>query len=200
MTAGPDAADAAGAAWQDLSAQITSCTACADLVATRTTVVPGVRPAHARLLLVGEAPGATEDATGLPFAGRAGQLLDVFLTQAGLDRAQVGVVNVLKCRPPGNRTPSRAELGRCRPWLDRQLDIADPDLVVCLGGTATGWFLGAGVRLGASRQKVHQVAGRSVVVTYHPSAVLRSGPLGAPALALREDLAWVAQLLTGAAR
>lgn len=186
---------AVAADWDSLVAGIEVCTACPELAATRTRVVPGVRPPGARLLLVGEAPGATEDATGVPFAGRAGQLLDTLLAQSGLSRAQVAVVNVLKCRPPANRKPSRVEVGRCRPWLERQLELADPELVLSLGGTAAEWFLGAGVRLGASRGVVHQVGGRRVVVTYHPSAALRFGPAGAPMLALRDDLAWVAGLL-----
>jgi uracil-DNA glycosylase len=185
----------AAPAWESLSAEIGRCTACAELADTRTCVVPGVRPAHARLMFVGEAPGATEDATGLPFAGRAGQLLDTLLAQAGLRRSQVAVVNVLKCRPPGNRKPSRIEVGRCRPWLERQLAVADPALVVTLGGTAAQWFLGPGVRIGASRGVVHQVGGRGVVVTYHPSAALRFGPNGPPSAALQADLAWVADLL-----
>jgi uracil-DNA glycosylase family 4 len=186
-----------GPDWDALVVDIEQCTACAELAATRTKVVPGVRPPGARLLLVGEAPGATEDATGLPFAGRAGQLLDTLLAQAGLERSQLAVVNVLKCRPPGNRKPSRVEVGRCRPWLERQLAVADPAMVVTLGGTAAEWFLGPGVRLGASRGVVNQVGGRRVVVTYHPSAALRFGPGGAPLAALREDLAWVAGLLDG---
>ena len=182
-------------AWEALVTDIESCTACSELAETRTTVVAGVRPAGARLLLVGEAPGATEDLTGLPFAGRAGQLLDRMLDEAGLQRSGCAVVNVLKCRPPGNRAPTRAELGRCRPWLERQLELAEPALVVCLGGTATQWFLGTGARLGASRGVVHVVSGRRVVVTYHPSAALRFGPKGLPMQSLRVDLAWVARLL-----
>ncbi len=181
--------------WGALAAEIEQCTACPELAATRLRVVPGVRPAGARLLLVGEAPGATEDETGVPFAGRAGQLLDRELAEVGLDRSTVAVVNVLKCRPPSNRQPARAEVARCRPWLERQLQLADPELVVTLGGTAAQWFLGTGVRLGASRGVVHEVGGRRVVVTYHPSAALRFGPKGAPLAALREDLAWVAGLL-----
>ena len=100
-----------------LAREIKGCTACAELAATRSQVVPGVLPLGARLVLVGEAPGATEDDTGVPFAGRAGQLLDGVLAVVGLDRSTVGVVNVLKCRPPGNRRPARTEVASCRPWL-----------------------------------------------------------------------------------
>jgi DNA polymerase len=183
------------AAWTALSARIGACTACSELAATRTSVVPGQAPPGARLLLVGEAPGKTEDETGVPFAGRAGQLLDSVLAEAGLARSSLAVVNVLKCRPPGNRKPARAEVARCRPWLERQLDLVDPELVVTLGGTAAEWFLGTGVRLGASRGVVHPVGGRRVVVTYHPSAALRFGPSGQPMAALRADLLWVVALL-----
>ena len=187
-------------AWSALVAEIRGCTACAELAATRTQVVPGVRPDRPRpLLLVGEAPGATEDETGVPFAGRAGQLLDSLLAEVGLARDALAVVNVLKCRPPANRKPARAEVARCRPWLERQLELLDPALVLTLGGTAAEWFLGHGVRLGASRGVVHEVGGRRVVVTYHPSAALRFGPRGAPIAALREDLAWVAGLVASAA-
>ena len=185
----------AESAWDELAGRISGCTRCAALAASRTQVVPGVLPAGARLLLVGEAPGATEDSTGVPFAGRAGQLLDGVLEWAGLDRSRVGVVNVLRCRPPANRKPSRTEVAACRPWLEAQLALADPELVVTLGGTAAEWFLGRGVRLGASRGVVHEVGGRRVVVTYHPSAALRFGPNGAPLAALRDDLAWVAGML-----
>ena len=161
----------------------------------RTHVVAGALPAGARVLLVGEAPGATEDAEGRPFVGRSGQLLDECLAAAGLRRDEVAVTNVVKCRPPGNRTPRRAEVLRCRPWLDRQLELADPAFVVTLGGTAAAAFFGAGARIGALRGSVHHVHGRAVVVTYHPSAALRFGPAGEPARALREDLRLVATLL-----
>ena len=185
--------------WPALTAQMLGCTACAELAATRTQVVPGACPPAARLMLVGEAPGATEDELGVPFVGRAGVLLDAVLQEVGLARPAVAVVNVLKCRPPGNRKPARQELASCRPWLTRQIELADPALVVGLGGTAAEWFLGRGVRLGASRGVVHAVDGRAVVVTYHPSAALRFGPGGAPMAGLRQDLAWVADLLAAMA-
>jgi DNA polymerase len=181
--------------WADLASVVGTCTACPELAATRTTVVVGEAPAGARVALVGEAPGAQEDTAGRPFVGKAGQLLDTLLREAGLDRDQVAVVNVLKCRPPANRTPKRAEVERCRPWLDRQLDLIAPELVVALGLTAVGWFLGRGVRLGASRGVVHEVGGRRVLATYHPSAAIRFGPGGAPMAALREDLGHAARLL-----
>jgi DNA polymerase len=181
--------------WDELTARIVGCTICAELAETRTRVVPGVRPPGARLVLVGEAPGAAEDLAGLPFVGRSGQWLDAALTTAGLDRAQVAVVNVLKCRPPDNRKPRRPEVAACRPWLEAQLGVLDPALVVTLGGSAAEWFFGPGARIGALRGRVHPVDGRQVLVTYHPSAALRFGPRGEPALALAVDLGLAARLL-----
>jgi uracil-DNA glycosylase len=181
--------------WDELAARIAGCTLCAELAASRTNVVPGVRPPGARLVLVGEAPGAAEDLAGLPFVGRSGQWLDETLVAVGVARAEVAVVNVLKCRPPDNRKPRRAEVVACRPWLEAQLDLIAPALVVTLGGSAAEWFFGPGARIGALRGTVHAVRGRHVLVTFHPSAALRFGPRGQPALALAEDLALAARLL-----
>lgn len=164
------------------------CTACPELVATRTQVVPGVVPRGTRLLLMGEAPGAQEDQAGLPFVGRSGQLLDALLDEVGGARAEVGVLNTLKCRPPGNRAPTRAETRSCRGWTERQLELAAPRVVVALGLSATRWFLGA-TPLAAVRGRLHDVAGLRVLPTYHPSAALRFGPQGEPRRLLRADLA-----------
>ena len=182
------------AAWGELAEAAGGCVACAELARARTRVVVGEAPAGARLALVGEAPGATEDAEGRPFVGKAGRLLDAVLAEVGLDRSGVAVLNALKCRPPGNRAPKPAELARCRPWLERQLALVAPEYVVALGLTATTWFLGRGVTLGRVRGRVHAVEGWRVVPTYHPSAAIRFGPRGAPMAALREDLAFVAGL------
>jgi uracil-DNA glycosylase len=188
--------------WTALAREISSCTACPDLVATRSRVVVGDLPAFGapagpvRLAIVGEAPGAQEDATGHPFVGKAGQLLDQLLTDAGMARAEVAVLNVVKCRPPGNRTPKTAEVTRCRPYLHRQLDVLRPRLVVALGLTAVAWFLGRRTTLGAARGVVHEVDGRRVIATYHPSAAIRFGPAGAPLAALRDDLDFAARVLT----
>jgi uracil-DNA glycosylase family 4 len=187
--------------WTALAGEITSCVACPDLVATRSRVVVGDQPScgqsgpSVRLAFVGEAPGAQEDATGRPFVGRAGQLLDQLLADAGMARAEVAVLNVAKCRPPRNRAPRSDEVARCRPYLDRQLDLLRPRLVVALGLTATAWFLGRGTSLAAARGVVHRVGGRAVIATYHPSAAIRFGPAGAPMAALREDLDFAARLL-----
>jgi len=187
------ARDSAG--WVDLAVRARACTACPELAASRCQVVVGAAPPGARLLLVGEAPGADEDATGLPFVGKAGQLLDRVLAEVGLDRSGVAVTNTLKCRPPGNRLPARAELDRCRGWLERQAELVDPRLVVALGLTATRWWLGRSVSLGASRGRVHDIGGRAVLPTYHPSAAIRFGPRGQPLALLREDLALAARLV-----
>src|SRR5205085_4593037 len=156
---GVTVADVAAAVvdWAALADLAGRCTACPELVANRTTVVVGEHRPGARLLLVGEAPGADEDARGLPFVGRAGQLLDLLLVEAGLSRDDVSVANVLKCRPPGNRAPSRVEVTNCRGWLDRQVVLADARVVVTLGGTAAAWAFGRSVRLADVRGRAHEL-------------------------------------------
>lgn len=180
--------------WTALADRARGCTACPELAAARTLVVVGTAPPGARVLLLGEAPGAQEDATGRPFVGRAGQLLDTLLAEAGLPRADVAVLNVLKCRPPGNRAPTRAEATRCRGWLDRQLALVDPVVVVTLGTSATVALLGrisslAGARAASPHPGPGTLAGAHVLATYHPSAAIRFGPRGLPRAALAEDLA-----------
>jgi uracil-DNA glycosylase family 4 len=179
------------ASWDSLAALASGCVACPELAATRTNVVFGDRPVvlPCDLVLLGEAPGAEEDATGRPFVGRSGQLLDQLLAEAGVARAGVGVVNVLKCRPPRNRKPSRGEIATCSGYLERQLLLLDPLVLVALGGTATEAVMGRGARLTQLRGTHHLVGGRSVVVTYHPSAAIRFGPNGVPRAALGADLA-----------
>jgi uracil-DNA glycosylase len=190
--------------WTALAGRIAACTACPELVANRARVVVGDRPAYGptgdqvRLAFVGEAPGAQEDAVGRPFVGKAGQLLDQLLTDSGMARAEVAVLNVVKCRPPRNRAPRADEVTRCRPYLEAQLETLRPRLIVALGLTAAAWFLGRRTSLAAARGVVHQVAGRAVIATYHPSAAIRFGPSGAPLAALREDLDFAARLLAEA--
>jgi DNA polymerase len=191
-----DVARAAAAApgWAELAAVASGCVACPELAASRTHVVVGDAPpsGRPRFVLVGEAPGATEDETGRPFVGRSGALLDLLLAEAGLDRAQGAVLNVVKCRPPGNRTPRTAEVARCSGWLRRQLDLLAAPVVVALGLSSAKWFLGPRTVLGEVRGRPHQVDGRAVWATYHPSAAIRFGPNGAPRAALAADLAAVA--------
>lgn len=167
------------------------CTACPELVAERTRVVVGDVPPGARLVLLGEAPGAAEDQTGRPFVGRSGRLLTALLAEAGGRREDVAVLNTLKCRPPGNRPPRPAEQARCRGWLDRQLQLLGPELVVAVGLSATRELLGR-TPLAAVRGRVHEVArpwgALRVLPTYHPSAALRFGPRGEPRRLLVEDL------------
>jgi len=190
----PEAADVVRAAASSspgldvLAGRARTCTACPELAGTRRNVVPGAFPAGARLLVLGEAPGASEDETGLPFVGRSGQLLDRLLAEAGADRAEVGVLNTVKCRPPGNRPPTRGESATCRGWTARQLELAAPAVVVALGLSAARWFLGPGT-LSSLRGRLHDVAGVRVLPTYHPSAALRSGPHGEPRRLLSDDLA-----------
>jgi uracil-DNA glycosylase family 4 len=202
VTIDPATAAPAVPSWQALATTVRECVACPDLVASRTTVVAGVLPtgsARVDVLLVGEAPGAQEDAAGVPFVGRSGQLLDSLLAEVGLVRSRVGVANVLKCRPPGNRKPKRAEVTRCRPWLTRQIELAAPRVVVALGGTAAEWFFGPGARIASLRDTVHRHGEHALVVTYHPSAAIRFGPAGAPLAGLRADLRVVAGLVADAA-
>jgi uracil-DNA glycosylase family 4 len=191
------AAAAAASDWAALGRAASGCLACTELAAARQHVVVGDVPAvgRPRFVLVGEAPGAQEDETGRPFVGRSGALLDQLLTEAGLDRAQGAVLNVVKCRPPGNRTPKAPEVARCSGWLHRQLDLLDAPVVVALGLSAAKWFMGPRTVLGQVRGRPHDVGGRAVWATYHPSAAIRFGPKGAPRAALAADLAAVAGTL-----
>ena len=197
LDAGPDevariATEAAD--WDTLAHVTRSCVACPELAATRQHVVVGDVPAtgRPRFVLVGEAPGATEDETGRPFVGRSGALLDQLLAEAGLSRAEAAVLNIVKCRPPGNRTPKASEVARCSGWLRRQLELLDPPAVVALGLSAAKWFLGPRTVLAQVRARPHLVDGRTVWATYHPSAAIRFGPNGAPRAALLADLTAVA--------
>ena len=128
-TADPIAAAAPVTSWDGFVTAVRGCVACSELAATRTQVVPGVSPPGADVLFVGEAPGAQEDALGVPFVGRSGQLLESLLAEAHLSRERLAVANVLKCRPPANRKPRRGEVDRCRPWLVRQIELLDLSLI-----------------------------------------------------------------------
>jgi uracil-DNA glycosylase len=187
---------AAAPDWESLAAVARGCVACPELAAARRHVVVGDVPVgRPRIALVGEAPGAQEDETGRPFVGRSGALLDQLLAEAGLDRGEAAVLNVVKCRPPGNRTPKAPEVARCSGWLRRQLDLLDPPVVVALGLSAAKWFLGPRTVLGQVRGRPHLVDGRAVWATYHPSAAIRFGPNGAPRAGLLADLTAVAGVL-----
>ncbi len=162
--------------WDAFAADVAACTAC-KLCATRQKVVPGVGDRAADWLFVGEAPGAEEDARGEPFVGQAGQLLDNMLAALGLSRARdVYIANVLKCRPPGNRAPEPAEVDACRPYLERQVELIQPKLVVALGKAAASLLLGTDASIASLRGRVHRYRGVPVIVTYHPAYLLRTLP------------------------
>jgi uracil-DNA glycosylase len=165
----------AGADWDELRARVAACTRCS-LSATRTQTVFGVGNPHADWLIVGEAPGAEEDRRGEPFVGRAGQLLNSMLHAIGLAREQVYIANVLKCRPPGNRDPSPTEAAECLPYLERQIALLKPKIMLAVGRIAAQNLLGTEKTLGALRQQVHRfgLSQLPLVVTYHPAYLLRT--------------------------
>jgi DNA polymerase len=174
----PVARDAAIAAleWHDLAGHIAQCDACA-LSRTRRKTVPGVGSATAGWMFVGEAPGADEDAQGEPFVGQAGRLLDSMLRAIGLDRARdVYIANVLKCRPPNNRNPEPGEVARCAPYLERQLELIRPRIIVALGRFAAMTLLDTEATIAALRGRLHRYRGVPLVVTYHPAYLLRNLP------------------------
>lgn len=156
-----------------------TCTKCA-LGHTRQRSVPGEGDPRARLVCVGEAPGATEDQTGRPFVGRAGQLLTDILKAIGLAREDVFICNVLKCRPPDNRTPEPLEVAACSPYLHRQLELIRPKVILALGRPAANTLLGVTASLGDLRGRIHRYRGTALVVTYHPAALLRNPNWKAP--------------------
>jgi uracil-DNA glycosylase family 4 len=149
------------------------CTRCS-LHTTRTTVVFADGSPKARLLCVGEAPGANEDRTGLPFVGRAGKLLDRLLLSAGFPRSEVFICNVLKCRPPGNRNPLPDEIEACSPFMLRQVELVNPTVIVAFGTFAAQTLLGVRDSLRHLRGRTHLYQGYPLVVTYHPAALLRN--------------------------
>jgi uracil-DNA glycosylase len=149
-------------------------TYCCELCPNRTNAVPGEGNPMARMVLVGEGPGATEDATGRPFVGQAGQLLDSILEAIEVPRSSVYITNIVKCRPPQNRKPLPDEIAACIPYLHRQLELIAPKVIVAMGGTAGEALLGVRKSLGELRGKVHTYNGIPLVVTYHPAALLRN--------------------------
>lgn len=178
---GPSEADAASAAQQleTLAAEVRQCRKC-DLGSQRTNAVPGVGHARARIMFVGEAPGADEDAQGEPFVGRAGQLLDKIIAACGLRREDVFIGNILKCRPPGNRDPRPDEIVSCLPYLQQQIEIIAPEVIIALGAHAARTLLNTNKSIGQLRGHFEQYSvglGRpavKVMATYHPAYLLRS--------------------------
>jgi uracil-DNA glycosylase len=152
---------------------VEKCELCEQLVAERNKTVFASGPADAQLVFVGEAPGADEDAQGVPFVGRAGKLLDKIIKAMGLSREEVYVCNVLKCRPPGNRNPQPAEAANCWPFLHEQLETIKPKLIVTLGAPATKRLMGTEESIGRMRGVVHDYFGIPLIATYHPAYLLR---------------------------
>jgi uracil-DNA glycosylase len=173
--------------------QACACVACG-LAGTRTTVVFGEGDPTARLMVVGEAPGAEEDRTGRPFVGRAGTLLDRLLLSIGLERESVYICNVLKCRPPGNRNPAPAEVASCRGFLQAQIDSVRPAVLLALGTFSAQTLLESSEPINRLRGRVHRRGDVPLVPTYHPAAVLRNPGWGR---AVWEDLQRVRSLLDG---
>jgi DNA polymerase len=169
----PAIAPADGPDWETLAATVGECRLCG-LCETRTQTVFGVGNRNARLMVIGEAPGAEEDRQGEPFVGRAGMLLNAMLRAAGFERADVYICNVLKCRPPNNRDPSLEESERCLPYLRRQIELVQPGVILCVGRIAAQRLLGTEQPVGRLRGRVHRVGGVPVVVTYHPAYLLRA--------------------------
>jgi DNA polymerase len=160
------------AALQLIREEIGDCTRCA-LHKGRNKLVFGDGSPTARLMFVGEGPGADEDAQGIPFVGRAGQLLNNMIAAMGLTREEVYIANVVKCRPPGNRTPEPEEGATCSPFLFQQIDVVRPQVLVALGATAATYLLGSRQPLAGLRGRVHAVRGTQLIVTYHPAYLLR---------------------------
>ena len=185
--------------WAALRTLVRSCTAC-PLWQGRTQAVFADGEAPADVMFVGEAPGFHEDQQGVPFVGVSGQLLTRLLTEVGIDRSQVVIANVIKCRPPANRDPLPDEVATCRGWLRRQVHLVDPAVICTLGNFATRWALGPSVSITRVRGQRFEVSGRTVVPAFHPSAALRSGPNGTQMQALRADIQTLARVVAERAR
>ena len=176
VDATPARFDVSGAGWAELEAKVSACTACR-LCEGRTKTVFGRGDRSADWMIVGEGPGAEEDRQGLPFVGRAGQLLDRMVKAAGFDREAVYVANVVKCRPPGNRDPKPDEAAACRAYLERQIALVQPKLILAVGRVAAQHLLDSTEPLGRLRGCLHTLGsspGVPVAVTYHPAYFLRS--------------------------
>jgi len=186
-----------GLDWEALEADIRRCTACR-LCEQRRQAVPGVGDRQADWMLVGEGPGAEEDRRGEPFVGPAGRLLDAMLAAIDLKRGEgVYIANAVKCRPPFNRTPEPDEIAACLPYLERQIALVRPRLLVALGRPAAQALLGTDVRINAARGKVFSRGGIPVVVTYHPAYLLRNPADKAKAW---QDLCFARRVMADTAR
>jgi len=162
----------AGRGLASIRTELGDCRRC-KLCSTRKQIVFGVGAEHAALMFIGEAPGADEDRTGVPFVGRAGELLDKMIEAMGWSRAGVYIANVLKCRPPGNRNPEPDEVAACRPFLDAQIQAVRPRVIVTLGRPAANVVLGNTAPISALRGRFHEHRGVRVMPTFHPAFLLR---------------------------
>jgi len=167
------AAEERPAALDAIREEIGDCTRCPLAYAGRRSIVFGEGDPNARLMFVGEGPGADEDVSGRPFVGKAGQLLNNMIAAMGLKREEVYIANIVKCRPPQNRVPEPAEADVCRQFLLRQMNIVQPEVIVALGATAATYLLGARQSLGSLRGRWHSCRGARLAVTYHPAFLLR---------------------------
>jgi uracil-DNA glycosylase len=161
------------AALQAIRDDIGDCTRCPLAFQGRHTIVFADGDPNARLMFIGEGPGADEDAQGLPFVGRAGQLLNNMIAAMGLKRSEVYIANIVKCRPPQNRTPEPEEANTCTQFLFRQIDVVRPEVIVALGATAATYLLGSKSPLARLRGRLHEARGSKLIVTYHPAYLLR---------------------------
>ncbi|HEX3437849.1 MAG TPA: uracil-DNA glycosylase [Pseudacidobacterium sp.] len=152
---------------------IGDCKRCPLAFAGRHSIVFGEGDPNSRLMFVGEGPGADEDMQGRPFVGRAGQLLNNMITAMGLEREQVYIANIVKCRPPQNRTPEPVEANTCSQFLFRQIDVIRPEVIVALGSTAATYLLGSKASLSSLRGRIHEARGSRLIITYHPAFLLR---------------------------
>lgn len=157
-----------------LANDVANCNKCPELFSTRTQTVFGVGNPTPEIVFVGEAPGGDEDRQGEPFVGKAGQLLNRIIEKAGLKRDEIYICNVLKCRPPNNRKPHMDECRNCRPFLDRQIELLAPKVILCLGGVAANNLLGNTTGITKLRGQLYDYNGVPLVCTYHPSYLLRA--------------------------
>jgi uracil-DNA glycosylase len=179
---------------EEVKQEALTCTKCR-LAAGRTQVVFGVGHPTANLMFIGEAPGFHEDKQGEPFVGAAGQLLTKLLGDIGLQRSDVYIANVLKCRPPGNRDPMPDEIESCKPWLKEQIDLIDPTVIATLGNFATQLLLGRKVGITKVRGQRFDWRGRVLIPTFHPAAILRGGAAGLQMQQVEQDFLLIRKIL-----
>ena len=179
---------------EEVKQEALTCTKCR-LAAGRTQVVFGVGHPTANLMFIGEAPGFHEDKQGEPFVGAAGQLLTKLLGDIGLQRSDVYIANVLKCRPPGNRDPMPDEIESCKPWLKEQIDLIDPSVISTLGNFATQLLLGRKVGITKVRGQRFDWRGRVLIPTFHPAAILRGGAAGLQMQQVEQDFLLIRKIL-----